>query len=195
MRAARERWPWQHWRELLGLGTLTVAVPFTLYAWAALHLPAGYSSLLNTMAVPFGVLAAAWMKEDTPASARKWLGCISGFAGVALIVQLGPVEPTAALLAAAPRLCDSVRLLWDFHHVDEARHHPHVAAGHCRQHPGGAGVDDTAQSDPARCTVHSRRFGSCCGHGDCGHPGLAYWLNLRVRYAGLARSGDEFRLS
>ena len=100
MRIANESWPWSHWRELFGLGTLTVALPFLLYAWAALHLPAGYSSLLNTMAVPFGVIAAAWMKEDT-LSARKWLGCISGFAGVALIVQLGPVQPTPALLLAA----------------------------------------------------------------------------------------------
>ena len=90
MHVAHERWAWREWRELLGLGTLTVAAPFTLYAWAALHLPAGYSSLLNTMAVPFGVLAAAWMKEDT-LTARKWLGCLCGFAGVALIVRLGPV--------------------------------------------------------------------------------------------------------
>ena len=86
MRWAGEPWPWRHWRELLGLGTLTVAAPFLLYAWAALHLPAGYSSLLNTMVVPFGVLTAAWMKEDT-LSARKWLGCLCGFVGVALIVQ------------------------------------------------------------------------------------------------------------
>ena len=100
MRVANEPWPWRHWRELFGLGTLTVALPFLLYAWAALHLPAGYSSLLNTMAVPFGVIAAAWMKEDT-LSTRKWLGCVCGFAGVALIVQLGPVEPTPALLMAA----------------------------------------------------------------------------------------------
>lgn len=63
MRATREPWPWQHWRELTGLGALTVALPFLLYAWAALRLPAGYSSLLNTMVVPFGVLASAWMRD------------------------------------------------------------------------------------------------------------------------------------
>jgi len=100
MRATREPWPWRHWRELTGLGTLTVALPFLLYAYAALHLPAGYSALLNTMVVPFGVLASAWMKEDT-LSLRKWLGCACGFAGVALIVRLGPVEPSPTLLLAA----------------------------------------------------------------------------------------------
>lgn len=100
MRLTGQRWPWRHWRELVGLGAITVAIPFLLYAWAALRLPAGYSSLLNTMSVPFGVLMAAWMKEDT-LSARKWMGCLCGFVGVALIVQLGPVQPTPELMAAA----------------------------------------------------------------------------------------------
>jgi drug/metabolite transporter (DMT)-like permease len=100
MRALNHRWPWQHWRELLLLGALSVVAPFVLYAWAALHLPAGYSALLNTTAVLFGTLASAWFKEDT-LSARKLLGCLCGFAGVALIVQLGPVRPNAATLAAA----------------------------------------------------------------------------------------------
>jgi len=100
MRATGEPWPWRHWRELTGLGALTVALPFLLYAWAALRLPAGYSSLLNTMAVPFGVLASAWMKEDT-LSLRKWLGCLCGFIGVAFVVQLGPVQPTPELMLAA----------------------------------------------------------------------------------------------
>jgi len=100
MRATGEPWPWRHWRELTGLGVMTVALPFLLYAWAALRLPAGYSSLLNTMVVPFGVLASAWMKEDQ-LSLRKWLGCLCGFIGVAFIVRLGPVQPTPELMAAA----------------------------------------------------------------------------------------------
>jgi drug/metabolite transporter (DMT)-like permease len=41
MRALRQPWPWKHWRELAMLGALTVALPFLLYAWAALRLPAG----------------------------------------------------------------------------------------------------------------------------------------------------------
>ena len=58
-----------------------------LYAWAGLHLPAGYSALLNTTAVLFGTLASAWFKEDT-LSLRKLLGCACGFLGVGLIVRL-----------------------------------------------------------------------------------------------------------
>lgn len=99
MRALRQPWPWKHWRELSMLGALTVAVPFLLYAWAALRLPAGYSALLNTTAVLFGTLASAWFKEDT-LTVRKLLGCAVGFVGVALIVQLGPVRLDAPTIAA-----------------------------------------------------------------------------------------------
>jgi hypothetical protein len=41
MRLLRHRWPHSHWRELAGLGLLSVAMPFLLFSWAALHLPAG----------------------------------------------------------------------------------------------------------------------------------------------------------
>ena len=100
MRGLKHRWPWQHWRELLLLGVLSVAAPFLLFSWAALHLPAGYSALLNTTAVLFGTLAAAWLKEDT-LTVRKLLGCLCGFVGVGLIVRLGPVQPDPATLTAA----------------------------------------------------------------------------------------------
>lgn len=96
----REPWPWRHWRELGRLGLLALAVPFVLYAWAALRLPAGYSALLNTTVVLFGTLASAWLGQDT-LSGRKLAGCAIGFAGVALILQLGPVAPTPANLLAA----------------------------------------------------------------------------------------------
>ncbi len=100
MLALRHRWPLAHWRELALLGLLTVAAPFLLYAWAALHLPAGYSALINTTAVLFGCLISARMREDTLTRA-KLLGCLCGFAGVALIVRLGPVQPTPQVLLAA----------------------------------------------------------------------------------------------
>lgn len=100
MRAMRERWPWPHWRELSVLGLLAVTVPFLLFAWAGLHLPSGYSALLNTTAVIFGMLSSAWMKEDT-ITPRKLLGCVCGLVGVGMIVQLGPVQITATTLTAA----------------------------------------------------------------------------------------------
>jgi drug/metabolite transporter (DMT)-like permease len=100
MRAKRHAWPTGHWRELALIGLLSVALPFLLFAWAALQLPAGYSALLNSTAVVFGIIASVWLKEDS-FSMRKLIGCICGFAGVALIVGLGPVEPSVSVFCAA----------------------------------------------------------------------------------------------
>ncbi len=100
MRAMRHTWPMGHWRELALIGLLSVALPFLLFAWAALHLPAGYSALLNSTAVVFGMFASAWLKEDT-LTLRKIMGCVCGFAGVGLIVGLGPVDPSPKVFLAA----------------------------------------------------------------------------------------------
>jgi drug/metabolite transporter (DMT)-like permease len=112
MRALRQRWPWTHWRELFLVGVLSVALPFMLYAWAALHIPAGYSALLNTSAVVFGCIAGAWMKVET-LTPRKLLGCALGFIGVALVVRLGPIALTpnvwwAALACTGAAACYGV---------------------------------------------------------------------------------------
>ncbi|HMP09559.1 DMT family transporter [Hydrogenophaga sp.] len=100
MRVLRHHWPWSHWKELLLLAALSVSLPFLLYAWAALRLPAGYSALLNTTVVLFGTLSAAWLGQDT-LTWRKLAGCAAGAAGVASIVRLGPVQPDWPTLMAA----------------------------------------------------------------------------------------------
>lgn len=99
MRAMRQPWAWQHWRTLAVIGALSVAVPFLLFAWAGLQLPAGYSALLNSTAVIFGMFASARMGEDT-ITTRKVLGCVCGFAGVAFIVSLGPVQLSLRVMLA-----------------------------------------------------------------------------------------------
>ncbi|MEX1167882.1 MAG: DMT family transporter, partial [Hydrogenophaga sp.] len=105
MRAMDHEWPWKEWRALAVLSLLSVAAPFMLFAWAGLHIPAGYSALINTVAVLFGTLASAWFKEDT-LTLRKLAGCALGFLGVALIVRLGPVDlDHTTVLAALACVC------------------------------------------------------------------------------------------
>lgn len=99
MRLLRQPWNWQHWRTLAVIGGLSVAMPFVLFAWAGLRLPAGYSALINTTAVIFGMFASARMGEDT-ITTRKVVGCVCGFAGVAFIVSLGPVQLTPQVALA-----------------------------------------------------------------------------------------------
>jgi drug/metabolite transporter (DMT)-like permease len=101
MRTLRQRWPARAaWPRLALLGLLTVVTPFVLFNWAALVIPAGYSAVLNATAPLFGVLGAAVAGEER-LSARRLLGCAAGFAGVALLVQLGPVAVTPRVLLAA----------------------------------------------------------------------------------------------
>jgi drug/metabolite transporter (DMT)-like permease len=99
MRALRMPWPWAHWRELGLLALLAVAAPHAMFAWSALYMPAGYAALLYVSAVLFGAFASAWMKEEA-LTGPKLAGCVLGIVGAALVVQLGPVQPTPRLLLA-----------------------------------------------------------------------------------------------
>jgi drug/metabolite transporter (DMT)-like permease len=75
-------------------------IPFVLFNWAALIIPSGYSAVLNATAPLFGVMAAALAGEEKLTRVRL-LGCAVGFAGVALLVQLGPVAVTPTVILAA----------------------------------------------------------------------------------------------
>ena len=93
MRVARKKWPGRgHWGALVVLSVLTLFAPFVLFNWAGLVLPAGYSAVLNATAPLFGVVAGAIFGEER-LTARRLAGCAVGLAGVALLVQLGPVTP------------------------------------------------------------------------------------------------------
>lgn len=101
MHTLRDRWPPRAaWPRLAMLSLLTVIIPFVLFNWAALIIPAGYSAVLNATAPLFGVLSAAVVGEEKLTS-RRLLGCAVGFAGVGLLVQLGPVAVTPPVVLAA----------------------------------------------------------------------------------------------
>ena len=100
MRVVRQPWPWAQWREMFLLGALAVAGPHFFYSWSALELPAAYGSLLSVTAVLFGAFISAYMKEET-LTPVKLAGCLLGFGGAALVVQLGPVNPTPLLVLSA----------------------------------------------------------------------------------------------
>lgn len=75
-----------HWQPLLFAGLLNSALPFALYAFAALHLPAGLSSILNATVPMWSALVAwAWLAQVP----TRWrlLGLLLGFAGVASLAS------------------------------------------------------------------------------------------------------------
>jgi drug/metabolite transporter (DMT)-like permease len=98
----------RHWRQYLAIGLGNSALPFLLFSFAAVHLPASYLAILNT-ATPLcaALLSAIWLGERL--TAARIVGLVLGAAGVALVTGAGPVVPdamfgiavTAALAGAA----------------------------------------------------------------------------------------------
>jgi drug/metabolite transporter (DMT)-like permease len=80
-----------HWRRYLVIGGVNSAIPFVLYSFAALHIPASYSVILNSTSPFFGALfSAVWLGEGM--TMRKISGLILGAVGVAGIVKIGSVN-------------------------------------------------------------------------------------------------------
>jgi drug/metabolite transporter (DMT)-like permease len=90
----------EHWREHLTIALVNNVAPFVCFAWAATQLPAGYLAVINGM-VPLwtALIAVPVLKE--PLGARRVAGFALGLAGVALIVNLGPVELSGKTALAA----------------------------------------------------------------------------------------------
>jgi drug/metabolite transporter (DMT)-like permease len=89
-----------HWRDHLAVGLVNSVLPFICYAWAATELPASYLAVTNGM-VPLwsGIIAAPVLKERL--GARRVVGFLLGVAGIALIVNLGPIAVSLSTVLAA----------------------------------------------------------------------------------------------
>ena len=76
----------RHARCYFLIGTVNIAIPFTLYAFAAMHAPASLLSIVNATAPIFGL---AWSAAfgDERVTLRKAAGLVLGVAGVALIAR------------------------------------------------------------------------------------------------------------
>jgi drug/metabolite transporter (DMT)-like permease len=73
------------WLPLTVVGLLNSALPFCLFAYAALSLSAGFTAVLNATSPLWGaVVAYVWLKIPLP----RWrvIGLLIGFAGVVLLV-------------------------------------------------------------------------------------------------------------
>jgi drug/metabolite transporter (DMT)-like permease len=89
-----------HWRYYVAVGAINSAAPFVLYAWSAQHLPASYLAVINATSPLFGaVVAALWLRE--PLTTAAALGLAAGLGGVVLLVGLGPLAASPAVIAAA----------------------------------------------------------------------------------------------
>src|SRR6478735_11052023 len=89
-----------NWRQYLILGTLNSALPFALFSYAALTLPAGYSAIVNATSPLWGALVGAVVLGEK-LTARKLAGLAIGVVGVAFLVRLGPAQFSPQVMIAA----------------------------------------------------------------------------------------------
>src|SRR6185295_2685927 len=115
----------RYWRQYLVIGVLNSALPFVLYAIAALHIPASYSVILNSTTPLFTALLAVPLLGERLTWA-KLAGLAAGAAGVMLVSRAGPVAPDlwfgaaiAACLAAT--LCYAVSSIYMKKHAVGAK--------------------------------------------------------------------------
>ncbi len=74
-----------NWRQLLVVGLCNSALPFYLYAWAAVWLSAGFEAVINASTPLWtSVVAYAWLGQRLPR--LQAAGLLLGFVGVAVLV-------------------------------------------------------------------------------------------------------------
>ena len=98
------------WRHFVVIGILNSAIPFVLFSFAALHIPASYSVILNSATPLFAALLSAVFLAEALTFAKIG-GLVAGAAGVALVSKAGPVVPDA-LFGASIAACLAAALLY-----------------------------------------------------------------------------------
>ena len=76
------------WLCYLVMGALNNAIPFSLIFWGQLTIESGLASILNGTTAVFGAVVAGIFLFDEPLTARKIIGALFGFFGVAVIMGL-----------------------------------------------------------------------------------------------------------
>jgi len=92
----------RYWKKYLIIGAINTALPFFLFAFAALYIQASYSVILNSTAPFFGaIFSALWLGERL--TFRRILGLIIGAVGVTLVVKIngGAANPMFGWAVAA----------------------------------------------------------------------------------------------
>lgn len=119
------------WAAFLVMGLLNNIIPFTLMAWAQLHIESGLTSILNATTALFAAALAALFFRDERLTPRKLAGLGLGFAGV--LAAIGPgalggldLRSAAQLAVLAGALSYALAALWGRARLSRVR--PEVAA-------------------------------------------------------------------
>ena len=118
----------RHWKGIMLVGVTNVALPFLLFNFAALAIPAGLSSILSSTTPLFAALVGAiWLGEAL--TVQRMVGLATGFGGVVLLVadkvHLDHGELWQTL--AATLACLAATMLYGFTGNFTKRYLAHVA--------------------------------------------------------------------
>jgi len=99
----------EHWKNFLLLGAFNSALPFVLFAYAALTLPASVLAILNATTPIWGAVLAALVGGEM-LRAKRWAGLFVGLFGVILLtgVEIQTLPPGAGLAVLAALLASSL---------------------------------------------------------------------------------------
>ena len=90
----------RHWRAYLFVGSVGLALPFTLIAQAVTTIDASTAAILNALAPLFAsIVAALWIRD--PLTPAKTAGIALCLAGTAVLVGWTPVPMSSSQLLAA----------------------------------------------------------------------------------------------
>ena len=82
----------------LVVGLANTAIPFSLFAWSALHIPSAYMATMNSLAPIFTAVFGFLMLGERLTTLRI-AAFLLGLFGVAVLVGLGPTTVTPLLIA------------------------------------------------------------------------------------------------
>lgn len=92
-----------HWWRFIGVGALSSAVPFMLFAWGAERAPAGIGAIANSMTALFATLVAfACFGEKI--GRRRGMALVAGFVGVVVLASGDTAGAEVGLAATAGTL-------------------------------------------------------------------------------------------
>jgi drug/metabolite transporter (DMT)-like permease len=104
---ARSQFTPRLWLRIVGIAAVNSVIPFALFAWGAERAPAGIGAITNAMTVMFTTLVAFALYGER-ISARRLVGLVAGFIGVAILASgriAGASVGSAALAGTAASLC------------------------------------------------------------------------------------------
>lgn len=89
----------RHLLPLFTVGCINSAIPFSLFAFASLSLPAGFTAILNATVPLFGtIVALIWFGERL--TVNRTIGFTLGFAGVVVLVGWKTMPTTSSFFLA-----------------------------------------------------------------------------------------------